>query len=132
MSDNQAGYGKSIEEKRRTVAQAFARVRSDNADEAFEAEHGMSMEQWKRTKIGQGMPEQSAYDTATSLAEDALKRKNEEDRQPAEEYAAKIEENRSVTRAIREERARLSGKTATERGEASDAQPTDRESSPSP
>lgn len=132
MSDNQAGDGKSIEEKKREVGQALARQHSDNAAKAFEAEHGVSMEQWKRTKKGQGMPEQSANDTATALAEDALKRKNEEDRQPTEELAAKIEESQSVTRATREERARLSGKTATERGEASDAQPTDRESSLSP
>lgn len=132
MSDNQAGDGKSIKEKRRTVAQALARQHSDNAAKAFEAEHGVSMEQWKRTKKGQGMPEQSANDTATALAEDALKRKNEEDRQPTEDFAAKIEETQSTTRAVTEERARLSGKTATERGEASDAQPTDRESSPSP
>lgn len=132
MSDNQAGDGKSIKEKRRKVAQAIARTRSDNLAKAFEAEHGVSMEQWKRTKKGQGMPEQSANDTATSLAEDALKRKNEEDRQPAEDYTAKSEKTRATIRDVKEERARLSGKTVTERGEASDAQPTDRESSPSP
>lgn len=121
MSGNQAGDEKSIEEKRRKVARASAQARSDNLAKAFEEDQGMTMEQWKRAKIGMGMSEQSANNIATSMAEDALKKKNEEDRQPAEDFAARIEKSQAAIRAVNEERARLSGKTATERGEGNDA-----------
>ncbi|MFT8642845.1 hypothetical protein [Gluconacetobacter sp.] len=125
MTDKQTTDRKSIEEKRREFAQANARVRGDDLARAFEAKHGVPMEQWKRTKIAFGMPEQSANNTATAMAEEALNRKNEEDRQPAEDFAAGIEKSQSVQRTLGESRARLSGETATERGEANDLQEND-------